>query len=37
MGRCRLRRRRRYQIAQNAGFDHITIFVNREPVLLPLE
>lgn len=26
-----------YQIAQNAGFDHITIFVNREPVLLPLE
>ena len=26
-----------YQIAQSAGFDHITIFVNREPVLLPLE
>lgn len=26
-----------YEIAQQAGFSHITIFVNREPVLLPLK
>lgn len=25
-----------YEIAQQAGFTHITIFVNREPVLLPI-
>lgn len=26
-----------YNIAQKAGFEHITVFVNREPILLPLE
>ncbi len=26
-----------YEIAQQAGFSHITIFINREPVLLPIQ
>ncbi len=26
-----------YEIAKNAGFDHVTVFVNRKPVLLPLQ